>query len=387
MKIALLTTDNREEERNYQAPLPYFARAPEALLQGLARLVDVEVHVVACTQRPVVSPEKLADNIWFHALHVPKIGWLRTGYQGCIRAVRRKLKEIRPDLVHGQGTERDAAICAVLSGFPNVITIHGNMAELARLFRARPGSFHWLTGHLENFILRRAGGVLCNSEYTEQLVKPRTRRVWRVPNAIREQFFTPQLAPRNSSRCVLLNVGVIGPRKRQLELLQAARSWQEQGLDFELQFIGYAVPKSDYTAAFLDQIKPLERTGRARYLGLKSTAELIECFDQASGMVHFPVEESFGLVVAEALARDLKFFGAKVGGIPEIAEGAPGAELFAVNDWPGLSQAVGRWIKEGFASPAGGKTLMASRYLPELIARRHQEIYQAVLQPPRNRSR
>ena len=48
----------------------------------------------------------------------PKIGWLRTLYQGCVRATRRKLREIQPDIVHGQGTERDCAIGAVLSGFP-----------------------------------------------------------------------------------------------------------------------------------------------------------------------------------------------------------------------------------------------------------------------------
>ena len=72
-------------------------------------LPDVEVHVVSCTQQPMKSPIKLAENIFFHSLLVPKIGWLRTGYQGCIRAVRKKLRAIQPDIVHGQGTERDCA--------------------------------------------------------------------------------------------------------------------------------------------------------------------------------------------------------------------------------------------------------------------------------------
>src|SRR5208282_5205162 len=117
----------------------------------MAQLPETEVHVLGCVQQPMRSVEKLADNIWFHSLHVPKIGWLRTGYQGCIRAVRKKLKEIQPDIVHGQGTERDCAISAVFSGFPNVLTIHGNMAAIARHVRARAGSFLWLTGHIENW--------------------------------------------------------------------------------------------------------------------------------------------------------------------------------------------------------------------------------------------
>ena len=99
------------------------------------------------------SPEKLAPNIFFHSLYVPKIGWMRTLYQGCVRAVRKKLREIRPDIVHGQGTEMDCAMEAVFSGLPNVVTIHGNMAELASLLRARLGSFPWLAARLENLAL------------------------------------------------------------------------------------------------------------------------------------------------------------------------------------------------------------------------------------------
>ena len=113
LKIAFLTTDNRENFKEYELSTPYFGAGPEALLQGFGALSGIEVHVVSCTQRPMQSPEKIDKNIWFHSLYVPKIGWLRTLYQGCIRAVRRKLKDLQPDIVHGQGTERDCAISTV----------------------------------------------------------------------------------------------------------------------------------------------------------------------------------------------------------------------------------------------------------------------------------
>src|SRR5208283_4827673 len=159
LKIAILTSDKRDHDRDYANPTPAFGAAPEALLQGFAQLPEAEVHIVSCTQQPLTAPATIAPNIFYHSLHVPKTGWLRTFYQGCIRAVRKKLKEIQPDIVHGQGTERDCAISAALSGFPNVLTIHGNMAELARLFNARAGSYAWLAGRLENFALKRTAGV------------------------------------------------------------------------------------------------------------------------------------------------------------------------------------------------------------------------------------
>ena len=73
MRLALLTTDNREHHRKYDLRAPYFGTAPEALLQGFALLPDIEVHVVSCTQKPMESPEKIAENIWFHSVHVKKI--------------------------------------------------------------------------------------------------------------------------------------------------------------------------------------------------------------------------------------------------------------------------------------------------------------------------
>jgi glycosyltransferase involved in cell wall biosynthesis len=378
MKIAFLAIDLRENDRSYSEVTPRFPGGIASLFDGFARLPDVEVHVVSCLQQRVQSPEKLADNLWYHALHVPKFGWLRTGYQGCIRAARRKLREIQPDLVHGSGTERNCAISAVFSGFPNVVTIQGNMAELARLNRPRIGSYGWLTARLENFILPRTMGVFCNSVYTEALVRPRARRTWRVPHPLRQTFLDPP--PNAGPRpCILLNAGVISPRKRQLELLDVAEALHRQGLKFEFHFVGYVNPGDAYVTAFQKRIQPMEEAGYARFWGTPADSELLHYYDSAAAMVHFPTEESFGMVVLEGLGRELKFFGARLGGIVDIAKDMPGAELFAPDDWPGLTAAIARWIAGGHPRPAGTAALIRERYHPETIARRHVEIYRELL--------
>src|SRR5262245_24830148 len=152
MKIAIVSTDNREHFKTYARPDPDVPTPQMALLQGFEQMPELEVHFISCLQQPVNCPEKLGGNIWYHGLHVPKIGWLRTGYQGCIRRVRQRLAAIRPDIVHGQGTERDCAISAVFSGFLNVLTIHGNMQALAELHHAPAFSFPWITGKLETLV-------------------------------------------------------------------------------------------------------------------------------------------------------------------------------------------------------------------------------------------
>ena len=304
---------------------------------------------------------------------------MRTGYQGCVRAMRQAFREIRPDIVQGVGTEREGAISAVFSGFPNVVAIAGNMAELARLNRPRFGSYLWVTARLENFLLPRTGwrdlqlalfaktdpaarqkdlaDLSGSARPLSPAADPCRAAGWRAGDCRRHQ--SAQTPARTAGR----GGGAPSP-----------------GMKFEFRFVGPTYDRQDpYVMAFLDRIRPMEAAGYARYLGTPSNAGMVECFDAASGMIHFPTEEAFGSVVAEGFARDLKFFGTRTGGIAEIADGAPGAELFEPDEWPGLTEAVARWIKEGHPCPAGASAIMRQRYHPEVYLRQHLQVYQEVL--------
>ena len=297
IKVALLTTDNREHERTYDEMQPRFGPAIESVLQGMACLPELEIHVVSCTQKPMHAPEKLSDNTWFHLLDVPKIGWLRTGYQGCLRAIRRKLRELQPDIVHGEGTERECALSAAFSGFPNVVTIHGNMRELAKLLNASVGSYLWSAAVLERFTLSRAGGVLCNSAYTESGCPPSVpleHGGYRMPFAI--GFFEPLPAvstshpekPKAAERWYGCPTG-----SGNSSSCSWPRSAHSRAIRFEIQFIGAANSRDPYVTAFYRQIENAELSGFARYLGEKSLPDLISLMDSASALVHVPSEESF----------------------------------------------------------------------------------------------
>jgi glycosyltransferase involved in cell wall biosynthesis len=99
--------------------------------------------------------------------------------------------------------------------------------------------------------------------------------------------------------------------------------------------------------------------------------------DEADALIHFPEEEAFGLVVAEALARNLKVFAARIGGIPDILEGTDGSEMF--EDFAALGSGIARWLAEDCPRPIGNPALMRERYAPAVIARKHMEIYREVL--------
>jgi len=379
MKVVQITTDSREHFKDYGNQTPYFGAAPEALLAGFSKVPEVEIHVISCVRSVVASPAKIAGNIHYHSLLVPKLGWMSTGYQGCIRSVRALISKIQPDLVHGQGTERDCAMDAVHSGFPNVVTIHGNMRELQRLGLQEHGIYGHLASCLETYSLRRTLGVFCNSGYTRDLVANRARMTWLVPNAIREAFITirPARISEASSVPQIVCVGIITPRKRQLEILRAVGEVVADGNPLRIIFAGGLSEETHYGRSFGEEFRKAEAAGYASFAGFLGESQLISLLDRSHGFIHFPSEEAFGLVVAEAMARGLKFFGSDLGGIRDIAAGVPGAELF--HSFDGLKKSLITWLKAGAPREPAAAGVVAARYAPEVVARRHLEIYREVL--------
>ena len=329
----------------------------------------------------MAAPEKLSANIFFHSLHVPKIGWLRTGYAGCIRAVRRKLRELQPDIVHGQGTERDCAISAVFSGYPNVVTIHGKMTEIARVARSRIGSFPWCAARMENFTLPRTNGIICISPYVESLARRYGVQLWSIPNALQRAFFDLPRSFEQRSLPLIVNVGLISELKRTRLILALLRSLREEGLAFETLFVGPEA--TGYGAAFKTELADAKAAlGNFGHLPWLSTEDLCRLFDRASAMIHFSSEESFGLVFAEALARNLPLFASDVGCIREIAAGVPDVRILPRQDWNGLRDALRLWL--GRASwrhpkPNAAPEAIRQRYHPTVVAQQHLQVYRDVL--------
>jgi glycosyltransferase involved in cell wall biosynthesis len=379
MKVAILTTDNRQHFHTYGETVPKFGTAPEALLQGLAMLPEVEVHVVSCTMKPMKSPEKLADNIWFHSPYVPKVGWMRTSFQGCVRGVRRKLKAIQPDIVHGQGTERECAISAVFSRFPNVVTIHGNMRLIAEINQAKTFSYDWLAAQLEKVTLPKSRGVICITRYTQDAVKDLARKTWVLPNAVDASFFDVNPEPDDTG--TILCVGLICYRKNQNRFIEALDSLAGTRR-LRVVFLGEARKENPYAAEFL---KLLETRPWCEHAGFVDRAGLKERLKKAT-MVALPsLEDNCPMVVLEAAAAGVPVLAAKVGGVPDLIEEGKTGLFHDPLDLAGMRAGVEKILGDReFARTlaATAKQQARERFHPLVIARRHVEIYAEVLSKP-----
>jgi glycosyltransferase involved in cell wall biosynthesis len=377
LRIAILTTDSREHFKDYVNPTPYFGTAPAALLHGFALLPEVEVHVISCVQQPLNSPGKIAPNIFYHNLIVPKFGWMRTLYQGCIRATRKKLREINPDIVHGQGTERDCSISAIYSGFPNVLTLHGNMRSVARINGDGPFSYNWVAARLEGFVLPRTDGVVCITNYTRDKVRGLARRTWLVPNAVDASFFDVQAAPDLTAPPVGLCVGTICGYKNQNDFIRALDPLAKEK-KFKLVFIGQVI-KGDYGREFLQLVREREW---CEHIGFVNREQLKARLKAASFLALPTREDNCPMVVLEAMAAGVPVLASKIGGVPDLIESEK-TGLFCDPDRPeSFCEGVEKILADQkFAQQlaAAAKAEALHRFHPQVVARRHVEIYQGLL--------
>jgi glycosyltransferase involved in cell wall biosynthesis len=378
LRLALLTTDNREDRRDYSPELPWFGTAPQSLLDGFAHCPEeIEVHVISCARRHLKSDLQLAANVFFHSVYVPHWAWLKSGYLGNLLAVRRCLTQIHPDIVHGQGTERDCALTAAFSGYPNLITIHGNMRRLARISHAPLWSFAGISAVLENIALRWCGGVVSLSSHSHDLAAPLARRAWLVPNAVDPSFFSVVRNP-SARPPVILIVADLLPNKNILRFLESIAPFRES-CPFTVRLIGKAQQDSPYVRAihsFAD--------GHS-WCGIEPFAdrERIRAAMASATLLALPsIEENLPMVILEAMAAGLPVAASCVGGIPDLITDRYTGMLFN----PGCPASICGAIRHLLDHPleraqmaeAAQKKALQSHH-PAVVAHAHLEIYRSML--------
>jgi len=410
MIVALLMPDNRENFRKYDLKDPYFGTAPTALLEGFSMLNQegqqeiggwssgceeygktepFEIHVISCTQQPMSSPEKLASNICYHSLHVPKWGWLRTGYQGCVRAVREKLKEIQPDIVHAQGTERDCALSAILSPYPRLLTIHGNLRLIKKQVGFKLFSAMWFQSFLEGFAVPRFDGVICITNYTREAVEHEVPKTWVVPNAVDPSFLElgqqrfsdggsrPSTLDSRSPCPIILCVANVDERKNQNAFIRALDPLAKK-MSFEVRFFG-GCGGSEYAQEFRELI---ESRPWCHYGGILGRKELLNQFEQADMLVLPTHEDNCPMVVLEAMASGVPVMASKVGGVPDLIDGVITGLFCDPYDPESFRTGVKRLLEDReftrqMASAAYDDAMR--RFHPKVIASKHLKIYREVL--------
>ena len=251
----------------------------------------------------------------FHILPSWKRGRAATLFWADRRRIRKKLKEIRPDLVHGWGNENVWGWGAVSSGRRHIFSVQGLLGvygELGRQhFRER------LMAQIEKCVLQKAEIITTESPWARDRIEERTGRkdIRLVEYGVAEPFFEADHRPDPKHPFALM-VGTADYRKG---IDFAVKLFSRPGLaDFRLKIVGGVTP---YGESYKKN-----SPSNIEWLGRKSQTEIIHLMTGAACLI-LPTRADTGPTVAKE---------ARVMGLPVVASPHGGHVQYLVqgkNGW------------------------------------------------------
>lgn len=262
----------------------------------------------------------------------------RRGLAGIPRSAKDRLVSFGADvLVSGhRGCDVYASRLAASLQTPHVCVLHGN--PMSREDIQHPSiRFLGLRNWLWRRACARAAGVVCISKYVEEggrsfgIQSEKMRVIHNAaPFKIREQDHNREMhAPLR-----LLAMGRLSAEKRPELFVEVLATLKQRGLSVQGRWLG--------TGPLLSALQE-----QAMRLGVSEMLELpgntpypLDEYDQADILLHFRLNEGFGLVLIEAQARGLPVVAFRAGAIPEVVEHERSGVLVEPEDIGAMADAV-----------------------------------------------
>lgn len=267
---------------------------------------------------------------------------LTTLYRRQLGRLRDLISVHKPDLVHAQGTDI-AGYLAVRCGLPSVVTVHGLLAECARLqsdllARMRASLAATVT---ERDTVRRVTDLIAISPYvTRYYGREIGGRVHDVPNAVAPAYFKVSRKPETGR---LLYAGRIANGKGLSELIQAFAKASSSTASLVL---AGAMPDPAFGRELCEEIERLGLTKRVTLAGLLDESQLINEFARAQALILPSHQETAPMVVQQAMAAGLPVIATRVGGIPDQIDHESTGLLFDAGDASSLAKHIERIFNE-----------------------------------------
>lgn len=270
----------------------------------------------------------------------------KKGWGGSLRAafqLARLFEKKQIDLVHVHFA-KDLPIVALAKKLSRqkVIFFHTRQMEM-------PGSKKDL---YHRWVYSQVDRMICVTEKLKRDVLERvplasekvSRLYYGVPqpqqNSERQKAFLTQFP---STRFKVAMFSRIEKSKGQWRLLQALSSLKKQGLEFQIYFFGHFMGGDGYEEQIKTYIFNEKLQDCVYWCGFqKNPSELMGCFD----VVALPSDqETFGIVLIEAMAAGVAVIGSNTGGVPEIIEDGVSGFTFSPNDIEGFAQKISTLMK------------------------------------------
>lgn len=345
------------------------------LALGLSKIKGNDVHIIMLI--PGISKDKILklDNVNYHLLKTtPKTNQIVSFFNSNKNKVHKYLKKINPDIVHGQSRGRDSYF-AVTSGYPCVITNHGQVNEHFIALNKKNIQFR-IAKRFENKVNCKMNWCISVSpNCTEDCKKyiPESK-IFQIDNAINYLFFK-EYTLKYQNR--IIYIGNITKLKRVFDLVKAI----EIVRDAELWIISNVVDKV-YFYEIKSYIENNNLLKKVTFIKKLKQDELAMKIADCTALCLPSAYESFGMVLAEAMAVGIPVIASNVGGIPYVVKDKETGFLFETGNIKELSGKIEYLIKnknEAIKMGKSAKEDARKRWHPDIVAEKTFEVYKKVL--------
>ena len=236
------------------------------------------------------------------------------------------------------------------------------------------------TARREREALHAARRVIATSEWTRSELVARALAEPDRMAVARPGTDPAPVATGSDSGARLLCVGAIAPHKGQDVLVRALAGMTDLP-DWSCAIVGSLDADPDFAKQTAAAIRSAGLAGRIELLGVLTGRRLADAYHVADLVVAPSRAESYGMVVAEALARGIPVVAARVGGVPEAIAGSAAGILVPPDDPEALCAVLRRWRKD----PGWRAALKAEAVRSRTVVRswgEAAEIVAAVLRDP-----
>ena len=262
-------------------------------------------------------------------------------------AWRRQLEKIirdeKPDLVNAHTpTPGLADVAASVTGrVPLVVTYHAGSMHKGRWPADLFISLYEKV--LCRRLLGRAAWVISSSDFVRDsfLVRVRAKCTTVTPGVDVGSFTPGPTRPRGR----VLFVGGLGradSHKGLDRLLHSFASLVEDRRDLRLDVVG----SGDAQGHYHELSRALGVDGRVRFLGRLAGAELVEAYRSATVLALATTNDSFPMVLLEAMACRVPVVSTRVGGIPSLVDDGQDGFLVDAEDMAGFTERLGRILDD-----------------------------------------
>jgi glycosyltransferase involved in cell wall biosynthesis len=201
------------------------------------------------------------------------------------------------------------------------------------------------TAEREREALTAARRVITTSEWTRsELIARALAEPDRITVA-RPGTDTAPPAIGSESGGHLLCIGAVAPHKGQDVLVHALAGMTDLP-DWGCSIVGSLNADPDFAIRMAATIRSAGLTERVALMGVLTGQRLADAYRAADLVVAPSRAESYGMVVAEALARSIPVVAARVGGIPEAIAGSKAGILIPSNDPAALRAVLRHWLED-----------------------------------------